>query len=111
MLVKHGYKISKVSGFNDQKIKELIISIQEEPKGSSYYVDTLILHMVNFNDQEFNALINQIIANLGFEEAFVEVVFPFFQKIGVYWQVGSIFPGTRTPCVEFNSAKNNRRNR
>ncbi len=92
MLVKHGYKISKVSTFPEEKIRELIVSIQENTKGSSHFVDTLLLHMVNFNDNEFNALINQIVTTFGFEEAFVDVIFPFFQKIGIYWQVGSIFP-------------------
>ncbi len=92
MLVKHGYKISKVSVLDSDQIKSEIISIQESSKNESHYVETLMIHMINFDDEAFNTLVNQVIEEIGIEKTISNVIFPFFMKVGLYWQVGSIFP-------------------
>jgi methanogenic corrinoid protein MtbC1 len=34
-----------------------------------------------------------MIINLGFEETFNQVLIPFFEKVGLLWQIGTIYPG------------------
>lgn len=92
MLVKHGYKISKVSIFDNDQIHKEVLKLNEQSLSSHDIIDQLIVHMVNFDHKNFEDLLEQQIDKQGFEETFMTVVFPLFEKIGIYWQIGSIFP-------------------
>ncbi|MFW5756025.1 MAG: MerR family transcriptional regulator [Tangfeifania sp.] len=92
MLVRNGYKISKVSKWDDKKISETILNLTSENTSESDYIEQLILYMVNFDNISFYRLVNEIIDRMGLEEAVTKVFFNFFIRIGTYWQVGSVFP-------------------
>lgn len=92
LLVNNGFKISKVAKFEEQKIKESVIEINKKNTSESDHIERLILHMLNFDNISFYNLTNEIIAKKGFEEAVLKVFFALFERIGTYWQVGSIFP-------------------
>ncbi len=92
MLVKNGFKISKVSGWDDDQIRKTILDVTGEKASENDYIDRLLFHMVNFDNVSFFRLTNEIISVLGMEEAATQVFFEFFTKIGTYWQVGSVFP-------------------
>ncbi len=92
MLVKHGYKISKVSVFDAAQIQQEVLKLNEKSLSSQGIIDQLIVCMVNFDHKSFEDLLEQQIDKLGFEETFMTVVFPMFEKVGLYWQIGSVFP-------------------
>ncbi|QIA08717.1 MerR family transcriptional regulator [Draconibacterium halophilum] len=92
LLVRNGYKISKVAGWEDEKIKGTVIDVAKNKKTEQSYVEQLLLHMVNFDNIGFQTLVNEIIEKFGIEEAMQGVFFGLFERIGTYWQVGSIFP-------------------
>jgi DNA-binding transcriptional MerR regulator len=92
LLVRTGYKISKVAKWDEEKINEKVLDIAKRRTSDSDYIDRLILHMVNFDNRSFYYLSNEIIDSLGFEDAVTKVFFEFFVRVGTYWQVGSIFP-------------------
>lgn len=92
LLVKNGYKISKVSGYDDQQIHAAVLSLSQQTSASEDVVNQLVVHMVNFDDQQFEALLDRQIERTDFEQAIVQVIFPLFEKIGIFWQIGSIFP-------------------
>jgi DNA-binding transcriptional MerR regulator len=92
MLVRNGYKISKVAKWDEQKISDTILNLTSENNTESDYIEQLILYMVNFDNYNFNRLVNDIISELGLEEAMSKIFFNYFVRIGTYWQVGSIFP-------------------
>lgn len=92
MLVRNGYKISKVSKWDDKKISETILNLTSENNTESDYIEQLILYMVNFDNISFYRLSTEIINRMGLEEAVTKVFFNFFVRIGTYWQVGSVFP-------------------
>lgn len=92
MLVKHGFKISKVAVYKEGQIRDEVLKLSQKPLSSEGLIDQLILHTVNFDDQNFERLLYQQIEKIGFEDTFTTVIFPLFEKVGVYWQIGSIFP-------------------
>lgn len=92
LLVRMGYKISKVAKWDEEKVNEKVLEIAKRRTSDSDYIDRLILHMINFDNRSFYQLTNEIIDSLGFEDAFAKVFFEFFVRVGTYWQVGSIFP-------------------
>ena len=92
MLVRNGFKISKVSKWEDTEIKDKVLSVSEGKTTESDYVERLMLHMLNFDTISFVTLTNEVIAKFGFEVSVFKVFFSLFERIGMYWQVGSIFP-------------------
>ena len=92
LLVTNGFKISKVAKFDDEKIKNAVIEVNNRKTTESDYVERLILYMLNFDNIGFYKFVNEIIAKKGFEDAVLKVFFALFERIGMYWQVGSIFP-------------------
>jgi MerR family transcriptional regulator, light-induced transcriptional regulator len=92
LLVRNGYKISKVAKWNDESISTAVLDVSENKTSESDYIDRLILYMINFDNENFYNLTSKIVSEIGLEEATLKVFFEFFIKVGVYWQVGSIFP-------------------
>src|SRR5690554_1599768 len=92
LLVRNGFKISKVAQWNDEIIKREVLELAEAKASTSGYIERMILYMVNFDNEKFVSLINEIIDKSGLEDAVTNIFFEFFIKVGVYWQVGSIFP-------------------
>ena len=92
LLVKNRYKISKVAKWDETQLKQTVLEATEKKVTEPDYVERLILHMLNFDNIGFYQLVNEIIEQKGFEEAMVKVFFALFERIGTYWQVGSIFP-------------------
>ena len=92
MLLKHGFKISKVAGMNDSGIRESIVSINELPRADEDYLNQLTFHLIHFDHRNFQLLLDKVTGVYGFDESLKRVVFPFFERVGTFWQVGSIFP-------------------
>jgi DNA-binding transcriptional MerR regulator len=92
MLVKNGFKISKVSKWNENEIRNTVLNVSEHKTNESDYLDRLMLYMINFDNFSFVKLTNEILDKFGFVEAVFKVFFKLFERIGTYWQVGSIFP-------------------
>jgi DNA-binding transcriptional MerR regulator/methylmalonyl-CoA mutase cobalamin-binding subunit len=92
LLVKGGFKISKVAGWEDMKIKETVLEVSSGKNSEEAYIDRLMLNMVNFDNISFSKLLNEIQQRYQLEDTIHKVVFPLFERIGMYWQVGSIFP-------------------
>lgn len=91
MLVKNGYKISFVATFSDSKIQAEVIRINQHLNDADKSIDQLLYHAVNIDSVSFERLLDEMIQKNGFRKTMEQVVYPFFERIGVLWQVGSIF--------------------
>lgn len=92
LLVKNGYKISKVSVWREEEIKEAVLNVGRVNQSEESYIERLMVYMLNFDNHKLHKTINETIEGYGFEEAIFKVFFLLFERIGAYWQVGSIFP-------------------
>lgn len=92
MLVKNGFKISKVARWNQNEIRDTVISLTKNEKSDIDYLESLMLLMLEFDNISFIHLTNEIIEKYGLEDASFNIFFKLFQRIGTYWQVGTIFP-------------------
>jgi MerR family transcriptional regulator, light-induced transcriptional regulator len=48
--------------------------------------------MVELNESKFGLTIQNLIDQNGFENTFINIVYPFLSKIGILWQTGNINP-------------------
>lgn len=91
MLIKNGFKISNVAAYDDDKLQSEVLRINRNITDPEKNVDQLLFHIVNLDTFGFEELLDKIIDELGFSKTIQNVVFPMFERVGILWQVGSIF--------------------
>ena len=91
MLNKQGFKISKIAVMTDFEIRKLILDNISD-SAETDIIDGLIVGMIELNEVQFNTMIEKSSGKIGFERTIIDVIFPFFYRIGVMWQAGAINP-------------------
>lgn len=91
MLVKNGYKISNIAAFDEERLQNEVLRVNRNSNDPDKSIDRLLFHTVNLDTFGFEQLLDKIITEYGFAKTFQQVVFPFFERIGVLWQAGSVF--------------------
>jgi MerR family transcriptional regulator, light-induced transcriptional regulator len=92
MLNKNGIKISKIAHLSESDLNNKIMKLSEDYSNAGNQIENLVHTMVQLDEIKFENLFNAIIDQMGFEDAIVNVIYPFLSKIGVLWQTGSINP-------------------
>ncbi len=93
ILNQHGFKISNISGFSDAEINEKVLYLTKDSSQDDAQIKALILAMINLDENRFNEILSKTIMTKGLEDAFMNVVFPFLERIGILWQTEVINPG------------------
>ena len=91
LLVKNGYKISSVAAFDVERLQAEVLRINRNLNEPEKNIDQLIFQTVNLDTFGFEELMDKIITEYGFSATIQEIIFPFFDRIGILWQAGSIF--------------------
>lgn len=93
ILNRHGFKISSLANLPNNELSQKIISINNKSFDSDSKIENLIVAMIDMDEVKFEKDLTNMIINLGFEETFNQVLIPFFEKVGLLWQIGTINPG------------------
>ena len=92
VLNKHGVRISKLAEMTDQELREKVVGLNVGLNTSSVQIEHLIISMIDLDEIKFESVLNRSIIKNGFEETVKNLLFPFFDRVGVLWQTGSINP-------------------
>lgn len=91
LLNQHGYKISFISDMSESEIAEKASAVglfgQHETTDES-----LLLSLIDMDEPLFNNTFSALVMKHGFEDTIVSHIFPFFRRIGIMWQAGTINP-------------------
>jgi len=93
LLNENGLKISKIAKMSGEEIKAEVLQFTDRSFAYDDQIHSLVLAMVEFNEERFEKIISTNILKFGFELTMVNVIYPFLSKIGVLWQIGSVHPG------------------
>lgn len=91
-LVARNYKISRIAQLEDDHLRKLVLAQEEQSPDDEAYIGRLVMYMLHFESRQFSHLLDEVIVRFGFDEAVFRVVFPFLRKVGIFWQVGSVYP-------------------
>jgi methanogenic corrinoid protein MtbC1 len=91
-LVRHGHKISKLAPLCKEELAEKIQEISYVENGHDSQIENLIVAMIEMDEAKFDKVLTSIIIKEGFENSVFNVIYPFFDKIGLLWQTGTINP-------------------
>jgi DNA-binding transcriptional MerR regulator len=92
ILLNHGYKISRLAGFDSEELSRKVLEVSMVTNDHDNQLDNLVVAMIEMDEAKFEKLLNQCIIKEGFENTVFNILYPFFEKIGVLWQAGSINP-------------------
>jgi len=91
-LCKHRYRISKISRMSYEEMVDNILSISRRGESTEHHITELTVAMLEFDAEKFDELVSCCIAELGFENAMLQIIVPFLKKIGVLWLTKAINP-------------------
>ncbi|MFH1120353.1 MAG: MerR family transcriptional regulator [Bacteroidota bacterium] len=92
ILNRNGLKISAIVTMNKDEINDRIIEISETTHDSDNQIEQLIVAMIELDEQRFERVLSTSVIKIGFDDTVVKVLYPFFEKIGILWQIGTIYP-------------------
>jgi len=92
VLSKNGIKISKIIKLSDAELADKVLLFTQNVNRLDSVIESLIISMLELDENKFDRYLSNIIINLGFEEAFIKILLPFFERVGFLWQTGAILP-------------------
>lgn len=92
LLKDNGHKISRICGMDGHEIQLEVMKLMEKKLGFPEQIQGLTLAMLEIDEDRFEKILSSNILHIGFERTMINLIYPFFQKIGVLWQTGSISP-------------------
>jgi DNA-binding transcriptional MerR regulator len=90
-----GFRISKIAAMEEKELKAQVKksqSLELSDKKYEFYINDLIVSMLDFDEPTFNQLLDAIMKQFGVQEAMIKVVYPFLHKTGVLWRVDETMP-------------------
>lgn len=91
-LKDHGYKISKIVAMPQDLLTEEVQKIGIEKRSHQDQISALTMAMIDLDEDAFSDILDECSNKLGFEEAMMEIIYPFMRKIGILWLTNSINP-------------------
>ena len=92
ILNKHGFKISNIVNLGDNAVNEKVLNLSQGMSNMESQIENLVVAMIELDENRFEKIFNAAVINLGFEDAIIKIMYPFFEKIGILWQIGTINP-------------------
>lgn len=92
ILNRNGIKISHIAKMSSIEIAEKVKDLSFVKTGDDDLFDGLMLSMIDLDETLFHQAFYKAVARLGFEDTINRIIFPFFSRIGIMWQVDTINP-------------------
>jgi len=91
-LIRQGHKISALARLSNEELHSAVLEHEMAPLPLDERLEALTLAMISLDDRAFRNLLSKAFDQCGVEEAMMDLIFPFFRRIGILWQTGSISP-------------------
>lgn len=92
ILIKAGYKISKIASLDQEELDKIVYHHYSKNNDTHSYIDQLVRAMIDYNEDEVNLILENLIDQFGVIDILRNVILPFADKIGILWQTNSISP-------------------
>lgn len=92
LLNRNGFKISAISAMSQDQLNHHVSQLCFHAQHQSVHIEKLLLAMLELDESMFADVLASVVENKGFDSAIELVLFPFLERIGVLWQMGTISP-------------------
>ena len=73
-------------------VADILVVCTDDLQGFSEQIQSLTLAMLELDEDRFEKTLGKSILQIGFERTMMNLIYPFFQRIGILWQTGAIKP-------------------
>ncbi len=92
-LNSEGIKISKIAELSKEAIGKKVLQTRTSSNSEhSIRINHLIVLMIELDEHNFRDVVYTSIADIGLVDTFTNILYPFLDKIGILWQIGTISP-------------------
>jgi DNA-binding transcriptional MerR regulator len=92
ILNRNGFKISNIVRLSKDEINHSVMEASAKFVNWESQIENLIIAMIDLDENKFEKSISNSIMKLGFDEAVSSIIYPFLEKVGLLWQIGTINP-------------------
>ncbi|MFN8397407.1 MAG: MerR family transcriptional regulator [Bacteroidia bacterium] len=92
MLNCNGWKISTIAKMSREDIHNACHNLHTVCDEFAHMINLLSLSMIELDEERFEETVTSCIRKYGLEQAMVSVIHPFFERVGMLWQTGTINP-------------------
>ena len=92
LLHDYGYKISKISKLDNEKIAQMVSQILSEKSAKNHAVNSFKIAMMNYDQTIFFYTYSALLSEKSFREIFKQVFIPLIEEVGMLWQTNTITP-------------------
>ena len=92
LLYNHGFKISKIAGYHESDIPQLVRNVALKSNSEEISINALKLSMVNFDTGLFDLTFKELIQKKDFEFIYMNVFAVLMRELGILWQTNAISP-------------------
>lgn len=94
ILLNNGVKISKISKLTEKEINNYILSFSQQSIENTIdeKIKSLIVSMIELNEELFNKVFSSSVLQIGMEETIKKLIYPFLSKVGILWSISEINP-------------------
>jgi MerR family transcriptional regulator, light-induced transcriptional regulator len=94
-LMEYDHKISELSAMSDRALFRLIEKrkTQEHDELERFFISQLIAAGYTYDEPHFTNLFAQCVARFGVKNAYIKVLYPMLQRLGILWNSDSINAG------------------
>lgn len=92
ILNQDGLKISKIAKLSKSELHERVNSLLKNPKKYAHIIDAMLFSLLEMDEEVFIKCFMQNLDEYGLEKSVESILFPFFERIGILWQTGTINP-------------------
>ncbi|HAE13371.1 MAG: MerR family transcriptional regulator [Chitinophagales bacterium] len=90
LLTRKGYRISVLADKTEEEIAWMVGELTAMHTEYDAQIEGLIIATIDYDEDRLEKILNTCILQLGFEETFRCIVFPFLEKVGLMWVSGAI---------------------
>lgn len=91
-LNSRGIKISKLVELSEEELAAQILEFSQNCDDTEFQIERMAAAMVELNEKAFSETLSFNISNRGFEQTMNTLIYPFLDRIGVLWQIGTVSP-------------------
>jgi DNA-binding transcriptional MerR regulator len=92
ILNRNGFKISNIVRLSRDEINHSVMEASAKFVNWESQIENLIIAMIDLDENKFEKSISNSILKLGFDETVSSIIYPFLEKVGLLWQIGTINP-------------------
>jgi DNA-binding transcriptional MerR regulator len=92
LLKDNGHKISKISRMCSEDLQHAVIKLTEDRLTTPEQMHALTIAMIDCDEARFEKIMSMNVKLYGLERTMIDLIFPFFNKVGIMWQTGSVYP-------------------